>query len=354
VYSGRTADAGKILLRRPQPGGQGFVYGRVLEENDAPIAGALVRVYPHPEDPRGKFLEARTDVAGNFHVRGLSEGASVIVSAEAEGFIPAYHPSGHRWRESVPVTAGGPHMRVAGAYLHLRPTAADGPYLQAVRVRAATADPEPALETAGAAGARALALAHHAANLPGAFLYLEDPRLDAFPPLPLAGGSSGSNGAVILTGLPAGSYVAVADRPGFEPAYFTDDTGFPVWITLDAATPAVLADIALATVGAGTDSSQEDLTLPMVRELSNVPNPFTAETRIRYELADPAEVTLEIFDARGRLVREILAGASQEAGRYEIPWDRTSATGERVSAGVYFVCVRAGTTVSAQKVVILP
>jgi hypothetical protein len=53
-------------------------------------------------------------------------------------------------------------------------------------------------------------------------------------------------------------------------------------------------------------------------------------------------------------VREILSGTAQDAGRYDIPWDRTSAQGDRVSAGVYFVCVRAGKTVSAQKVVILP
>jgi hypothetical protein len=355
VYPGRVADAGKILLRLPRPEIPGFVFGRVVEAgSEVPIAGALVRVYPHPEDPHGKSLETRTDDAGYFRVRGLSEGASVIVSAEAEGFVPAYHPSVHRWRESEHVTAGGPHMRVAGAFLHLRPSADAGPYLQAGRVRGDLGDPEPAAETARARDARALALAYHERNLPGAFFFLEDPRRDAFPPIPLAGGSSGSNGAVILTGLPAGSYVAVADRPGYEPAYFTDDSGHPFWITLDATTPAVLADIVLRPVGAPGDSSEEDLALPMVRELSNVPNPFTAETRIRYTLAEPAPVTLEVFDASGRRVREILSRAPQEAGQYEVPWDRLGAAGERVSAGVYFVCVRAGKSVSAQKVVILP
>jgi hypothetical protein len=65
-------------------------------------------------------------------------------------------------------------------------------------------------------------------------------------------------------------------------------------------------------------------------------------------------VSLEIFDSRGRLVRRLLEEAPQGIGEYAVPWDRTDDGGARVSAGIYFTCVRTESRSVAQKVVVLP
>ncbi|MEZ4700494.1 MAG: S8 family serine peptidase [Rhodothermales bacterium] len=65
------------------------------------------------------------------------------------------------------------------------------------------------------------------------------------------------------------------------------------------------------------------------------PNPFSHTTAIRYALPDARAVTVEVFDAMGRRVRQLEAG-SQSAGSYEVRWDATDDTGVPVASGVYF------------------
>lgn len=42
--------------------------------------------------------------------------------------------------------------------------------------------------------------------------------------------------------------------------------------------------------------------------LANYPNPFNSETWIRYQLAEPADVTLAIYDVQGRVLRDLDLG----------------------------------------------
>jgi hypothetical protein len=52
----------------------------------------------------------------------------------------------------------------------------------------------------------------------------------------------------------------------------------------------------------------------------NYPNPFNAQTRIAFDLARAGEVTLEVFDITGRLVRRLVDGSIAE-GTHEISLD---------------------------------
>jgi len=77
----------------------------------------------------------------------------------------------------------------------------------------------------------------------------------------------------------------------------------------------------------------------------NYPNPFNPETWIPFQLAEGGEVTLTIFDARGRAVRRIRLGA-REAGYHDSPeraahWDGRNDHGEEMASGAYFVEFRA-------------
>ena len=91
------------------------------------------------------------------------------------------------------------------------------------------------------------------------------------------------------------------------------------------------------------------VTAPFTTEtalLPNYPNPFNPETWIPYQLASPADVTVSIYAADGKLVRTLELGY-QPAGIYHsrsraAHWDGRNAQGERVASGVYFYTFTAG------------
>lgn len=67
----------------------------------------------------------------------------------------------------------------------------------------------------------------------------------------------------------------------------------------------------------------------------NVPNPFAAQTTIRYDLDAPGTVHLTIYDALGRRVRTLVAGR-QAARLHAVAWDGTDDAGRPLPSGVYF------------------
>ncbi|MYI93394.1 T9SS type A sorting domain-containing protein, partial [Candidatus Poribacteria bacterium] len=90
--------------------------------------------------------------------------------------------------------------------------------------------------------------------------------------------------------------------------------------------------------------------------LPNYPNPFNPETWIPYQLAKPAEVTLRIYAADGKVVRKLAVG-QQPAGMYQNKnraayWDGKNAQGEPVSSGVYFYTLTTGDFSATRKMFI--
>ena len=72
----------------------------------------------------------------------------------------------------------------------------------------------------------------------------------------------------------------------------------------------------------------------------NYPNPFNPTTTFSFELRYADEVQLDVIDARGRIVRRLLA-ESCPAGLTEVPWDGRDDRGRKLSAGVYLYRLRA-------------
>ena len=90
--------------------------------------------------------------------------------------------------------------------------------------------------------------------------------------------------------------------------------------------------------------------------LPNYPNPFNPETWIPYELAAPADVSIAIYAADGRLVRRLNLG-HQPVGSYEsrsraAHWDGRNQLGEPVASGVYFYTLSAGDFTATRKMLI--
>jgi parallel beta-helix repeat protein len=74
--------------------------------------------------------------------------------------------------------------------------------------------------------------------------------------------------------------------------------------------------------------------------LGNYPNPFNPSTKIKYATPFVSNVSLEIYDITGRVVKSFEVNA-QNSGNYEFVWDGTNITGSRVASGIYFYKLKA-------------
>jgi hypothetical protein len=84
----------------------------------------------------------------------------------------------------------------------------------------------------------------------------------------------------------------------------------------------------------------------------NTPNPFNAGTRLQYTLPRAGPVRVQIFDARGRLVR-VLVDSVRPAGDAQVFWDGTDEQGGRQASGTYIVQLQtAGHTISRKVVLV--
>ncbi len=90
--------------------------------------------------------------------------------------------------------------------------------------------------------------------------------------------------------------------------------------------------------------------------LQNYPNPFNPETWIPYQLTEPAEVTLTIYDMNGQVVRRLALGR-QAAGVYQsrsraAHWDGRNQQGEPMASGLYFCTLTVEDFVATRKMLV--
>jgi hypothetical protein len=84
----------------------------------------------------------------------------------------------------------------------------------------------------------------------------------------------------------------------------------------------------------------------------NYPNPFNPTTKISFVLPEKTSVILSIYDARGRLVVNLVNGTLSE-GFKEFVWDGKDANERALSTGVYFYQLKAGKRVMTKKMLLL-
>ena len=86
--------------------------------------------------------------------------------------------------------------------------------------------------------------------------------------------------------------------------------------------------------------------------LGNYPNPFNPQTTISYKLANPAEVSIDIFNSRGQLVRN-LVDERKAAGDYQVKWDGKDKNGIRSANGIYFYKMKCGSYSATRKMLMM-
>lgn len=68
----------------------------------------------------------------------------------------------------------------------------------------------------------------------------------------------------------------------------------------------------------------------------NVPNPFNPSTTVWFDLPRSGELSVTVYDLRGRIVR-LLHDGVLEAGRHQVEWDGRDQAGVASAAGVYLL-----------------
>ena len=94
--------------------------------------------------------------------------------------------------------------------------------------------------------------------------------------------------------------------------------------------------------------SMSDVALPAEVSLSKAyPNPFNPSTTISYDVPSDMNVSLVVYDVRGRMVAE-LANGVMNAGTHDVIWNA-----ENQSSGLYFMKLVAGNTMKTQKMMLV-
>jgi hypothetical protein len=84
----------------------------------------------------------------------------------------------------------------------------------------------------------------------------------------------------------------------------------------------------------------------------NSPNPFAVTTAIRYDLAEPGQVSIVVYDVAGGLVRVLADMPRQGAGRHATRWDGLDRFGKPVVSGVYFCRLESRGVTAIRKMVL--
>jgi hypothetical protein len=173
--------------------------------------------------------------------------------------------------------------------------------------------------------------------------------------------TSATAGLYLIFKMPAGDgYMHEGSGGGPGIGYCAGGGVVSCWLTADGATwhpigaehriaaePIFAVNKSMSPLVLGVDvapsrSPQATADLAAVpSSLVAVPNPCNPMSEIRFSLAAPADVALDIFDVRGRKVKTCFKG-SADAGDHQSRWDGSDDAGRIMPSGVYLVRLRAG------------
>ncbi|HMD67688.1 MAG TPA: FlgD immunoglobulin-like domain containing protein [Chitinivibrionales bacterium] len=114
---------------------------------------------------------------------------------------------------------------------------------------------------------------------------------------------------------------------------------------------AELFKLALLKQIAGTNRST--IPVPAKKFLSkSIPGPSGLSTDIRFDIAKPNFVSVNIYDSSGDLLR-VLCQERMAAGSHSVKWDGKDNKGQTLSSGEYFYQIISGNAISSKTTILL-
>ena len=328
-----------VIPSAPSEGSQ--ISGTVVDDSTGePIEGAVVSVFPAASgqvNPAQQMYSTATDADGHYTIAGIPAG-SYAVGCWARGYVAEFYDGKTTPQEADVLELDGA-SEVSGIDFGLAPA----------RAHESTFEPNSAVGKATVSGS---VTDPQGQPIEGAYVYAFDGDGQI-----VASEITGSDGHYSLVGLESGEYYVMATRTPYSTEYYSDAT------SLDEATPisvgqeeqwdATDVNFQLSAETATAAFGENKQTLPReVGLLQNYPNPFNPSTVIQYTLPKQAHVLLQVFNARGQLVKT-LVNAEQSADVYRVTWNGTNARGEKVVSGVYFCRLQAGDIRQVRRMILL-
>lgn len=87
--------------------------------------------------------------------------------------------------------------------------------------------------------------------------------------------------------------------------------------------------------------SVDDAVSPPIINLAASPNPFQTSAKLSYEIKEPDQVSLSVYNLKGQLVSDLDAGY-KGSGQHSILWDGKDHAGRKLPSGVYLLRLKLG------------
>ena len=126
----------------------------------------------------------------------------------------------------------------------------------------------------------------------------------------------------------------------FTSQEFTDTLLNPIYVI--PLYGAIIVEDSTTSIGSTENNIPEEFTL-----FQNFPNPFNAQTSIKYGLRDPGYVEIEVYDILGRL-QDVLVSEEKPAGYHYAIWDAGGS-----SSGIYYLRMRTGGLSQTRKMLLI-
>jgi len=126
----------------------------------------------------------------------------------------------------------------------------------------------------------------------------------------------------------------------------------------DDRTGIMTSEVAYTGVWAGAVSSNwtpvadEQAPTPALTLDANYPNPFNPSTTIRFSLAESGPASIDIFNLRGQLVRNLLQNQALPSGNHSVTWNGLDSHGKPVASGIYLCRMSSGGRAVSRKMVL--
>lgn len=167
-----------------------------------------------------------------------------------------------------------------------------------------------------------------------------------------------SEGLYVLIRLPEGSEQEDIGFGGGAGIGFVADGGYEGWMSIDGEqwvrvgrnfgfavqpqfVPAAGTMLQMKGAQQPENGVLENSTDFMTALLPASPNPFNPSTEIRFSLRESGQVTITIYDLKGRKIAD-LANEVFPQGENRVTWRGQDVSGRRVSSGVYFAHMQVG------------
>ncbi len=127
-------------------------------------------------------------------------------------------------------------------------------------------------------------------------------------------------------------------------------TTFPISSITDAGANTKDEFVAQVMSWLTTQANIEETEMPIPEKLATVasyPNPFNAQTQIRYSLSLASDIKLVIYNVLGQPVETLYDGYSQ-AGEFDLGWN-----GSDYTTGIYFIRLESDKFTECEKLILL-